>query len=90
MLVVIDHDNCSHADTFSERCLGKTIQDPLGHERYCMKRMEDDGKEELTVILIQDGKRHKIVLKDQAARDRASLGELVVFQTEEIIDDAAR
>jgi hypothetical protein len=89
MLIIIDHDNCQHADAFSERCLGKTIKDPLGHERYCMRHLEDDGKEELTVVLIQDGKRHTIVLKDQEARDRASLGELVVFETQDVAEVAA-
>lgn len=44
MKIVINHDNCQHAGAFADRCLAATIRNPLGHERYCAARVEDDGR----------------------------------------------
>ncbi|HEC24282.1 MAG TPA: hypothetical protein ENI95_15345 [Chloroflexi bacterium] len=73
MKIVIDHDNCEHASAFADRCLGATIREPEGHERYCMAHVEDDGKPELTVVLIFDGQEHTLVLRDMAEREAVAL-----------------
>jgi len=69
MKIVINHDNCQHANAFADRCLAATIRNPLGHERYCAAQVEDDGQPELTVVLIFDGQEHSLVLRDEAERE---------------------
>lgn len=65
MKIVIDHDNCQHSGAFADRCLAPTIRNPLGHERFCMAQMEDDGQPEQTVVLIFDGQAHTLVLSSE-------------------------
>ena len=69
MKIVINHDNCQHANAFADRCLAATIRNPLGHDRYCAAQVEDDGRPELTVVLIFDGEEHTLVLRDEAERE---------------------
>lgn len=69
MKIVIDHDNCAHADSYSERCLRNSILNPLGHERFCMIQQFEDGKEALTVVLIQEKKQYTLVLTTQEERE---------------------
>ena len=69
MKIIIDHDNCEHADSYSERCLYNTIMDPIGHERFCMMQRIDDGKEELTIVLLQDGKTYTRVIDNEVDRE---------------------
>lgn len=76
MKVVIDHDHCSHGGFFSERCLEATIRSPLGHERSCMAAIEDDGSELLTIVLIQDGSEHTIVLHNKSEQEAAAFDAL--------------
>lgn len=65
MKIVIDHDTCQHAGAFADRCLAATVRNPLGHERFCMAQMEDDGNPELTVVLIFGGQEHTLILADE-------------------------
>ncbi len=69
MKIIINHDNCQHAGAFADRCLAATIRNPLGHERYCMAQVEDDGRLELTVVLIFDGQGHTLILSDEIERE---------------------
>lgn len=69
MKVVINHDSCNCADAPSDRCLAATIMFPEGHERYCTAEVVDDGQDALTVVLLQDGKVHTLVLRDQRDRE---------------------
>ncbi len=55
MRITIDHDLCRHASAFAERCLGNTMRHPLGHERYCMAELRDDGRQAITIVLRKDG-----------------------------------
>jgi hypothetical protein len=66
MKITIDHDTCRHGGAFADRCLAATIRNPLGHERCCMARLEDDGRPELSVALMLDGQEHTLVLHNQA------------------------
>jgi hypothetical protein len=72
MRVVINHDRCVHADAFATRCLATMIQNPLGQEHYCLAGVVDDGRPELTLILIFEGKRYTKVLHTQAERDNVA------------------
>ena len=69
MKVVINHDRCVHADAFATRCLATTIENPMGENHYCLAGVIDDGKPELTVSLIFEGKTYTRVLHNQAERD---------------------
>lgn len=73
MKILIDHDQCKHGGAFSDRCLGATIRYPLGHERYCMAGIEDDGREELTVVLKMEGKTFELILRDETERKAVAL-----------------
>lgn len=75
MRIVIDHDQCQHGGAFADRCLAATIRNPLGHERYCTAKVEDDGQADLTVVLIESGRSHTIVLHDPTESDLAAAGE---------------
>lgn len=66
MKIIIDHDNCQHGGAFADRCLAATIRNPLGHERYCMAQLIDDGQPELTVVLIFGGQEYTLVLHNEA------------------------
>lgn len=75
MNIVIDHDNCRHGSAFADRCLAATILNPEGHERYCMAQVIEDGQDALTVVLITEGQRYTLVLRDRAEREAvASVG----------------
>ena len=69
MKITINHDNCQHGGAFADRCLAATIRNPLGHERYCTAQLEEDGRNELTVVLVFDGQEHTLILHDQRERD---------------------
>ncbi len=85
MKIVINHDNCGHADAYSDRCLRNSILNPEGHERYCMKEVIEDGKEELTVVLIQDGKQYTLVLHEPGEIEATAEEGWVAFERGEII-----
>ncbi|MGA9532206.1 MAG: hypothetical protein WBR18_05770 [Anaerolineales bacterium] len=55
MYILIDHDECKHAGPYRDRCLSNTMRHVLGHERYCMAACDDDGRDEITVVLREDG-----------------------------------
>jgi hypothetical protein len=73
MKITIDHDSCHHGGAFADRCLAATIRYPLRHERFCMAQMEDDERNELTVVLIFDGQDHTLVLRDEAEQEAVAL-----------------
>lgn len=79
MKITINHDACTHGGEFADRCLRATIRNPLGHERYCMAHMEDDGRPELAVTLILDGEEHTLVLRSEAEQKAAALEGWLVF-----------
>lgn len=79
MRIVIDHDQCKHGGAFSDRCLAATIRYPLGHERYCLAAIDDDGQAELTVVLRMEGQEFSIVLHDEAEQQVAALQGWMAF-----------
>lgn len=84
MKIVINHDSCQHAAAYADRCLAATMRNPLGHERVCMAMLEDDGKDELTVTLTEDGKSRTLVLSTDREKElAASLGWLA-FEEENL------
>ena len=79
MRIVIDHNQCKHGGAFADRCLGATILDPLGHERYCMVEMEDDSRPELTVTLRFNHQECTRTFLDEAEREVAASDGWVAF-----------
>lgn len=79
MKVIINHDTCTHGGDFADRCLAATIRHPLGHERYCSERVEDDGRPELTVVLIYDGQEHTLVLRDKVEQEAVAAEGVAAF-----------
>lgn len=73
MYILIDHDQCKHADAYSDLCLAKTMRYPLGHEQYCMAEFRDDGKRSITVVLREDGKEYSRVFESEEALRNAAL-----------------
>ncbi len=51
MHVRINRNVCDAQLAFCERCLGRFLLYPEGYERHCFEELEDDGKEELTIVL---------------------------------------
>lgn len=82
MKITIDHDQCKHGGAFSDRCLAATIRYPLGHERYCMAGVEDDGREELTVVLKMEGQEFELILRDEAEQRAVALEGWTAFVPE--------
>lgn len=75
MRIVINHDNCKHGGQFADRCLAATLRHPLGHERFCLAELQEDGSPDLTVVLTFDGAEHTLVLhNDRERAAAASLG----------------
>lgn len=79
MRIVIDHDQCKHSGAFSDRCLAATIRYPLGHERYCLAAVDDDGQAELTVVLRLGGEEFTVVLHNEAEQQAAALEGWLAF-----------
>jgi hypothetical protein len=72
MKVIINHNNCQHGGYYADHCLSATIRNPLGHERFCMAQLEEDGKPELTITLIEENEERTIVLHNQAEQEAAA------------------
>jgi len=72
MRIVIDHDQCRHGGAFSDRCLSSTLLHPLGHERYCTAKVEDDGRSEVTVTLVTGGRSYTRRFADRFEREAAA------------------
>ena len=83
MKITIDHDQCKHGGAFSDRCLAATIRYPLGHERYCMAGVEDDGRDELTVVLKMEGQEFELILRDEAEQRAVALEGWTAFVPDE-------
>ena len=72
MRILVNHDACQHAGEYSDRCLSATVRNPWGHEAFCMAQVEEDGREELTVVLTSGGQSVTRVFRTQAEREIAA------------------
>ena len=72
MRLVINHDACRHSGEFADRCLAASLRDPYGHERYCGAEVANDGQNEVTVVLIMNGKAHQRVFRSEVDRQIAA------------------
>lgn len=72
MKVIIDRDLCDASLPFCQRCSAAFIRYPEGTDRLCVREIEDDGKEELTITVHSDNKTLEITLSDDE-RELASI-----------------
>jgi len=72
MRLVINHDACQHSGAFADRCLAASLRNPYGHERYCGAEIVVDGKPEVTVVLIMDGRAYQRVFRTEVEREVAA------------------
>jgi hypothetical protein len=67
MYIKLDRNTCDHQLAICERCLGKVLKDPMGYERQCFLDVVEDGKEELTLEII-DGDTSRVLVLDEEQR----------------------
>lgn len=73
MRVKINRDLCSTHLAFCERCLGKFLREPLGYERRCFEKLEDDGSDVLTIEMHTGA--HDLVLRLDEEQRRLMAGD---------------
>ncbi|MCC6617102.1 MAG: hypothetical protein IT320_26755 [Anaerolineae bacterium] len=73
MRVHINRDVCPAHLAFCERCLGQFLKYPMGYERRCFEKIEDDGQDLLTIELHSG--THDVVLKLNEEERRVIAGE---------------
>lgn len=64
MRVVIDRDMCDASLPFCQRCSAAFIRYPEGTDRMCVRAIEDDGSELLTLVLNTDGRVLEVELSE--------------------------
>lgn len=65
MRVTIDRDLCDASLPFCQRCSAAFIRFPEGSDRMCVRKIEDDGQESLTIVLMTEGRTLEIELTDE-------------------------
>jgi len=72
MKTLINHDACQHSGEFADRCLAASLRNPYARERFCLARIEDDGRPEVSVDLVLDGKTYTRVFRSERDRQIAA------------------
>ncbi len=72
MRIVINHDNCGHSGEYADRCLAASLRNPYGREAFCSAQTIQDGRREITVDLILDGKKYTRVFESETEREIAA------------------
>jgi hypothetical protein len=65
MKVVIDRDLCDASLPFCQRCSAAFIRYPEGSDRPCIREIEDDGKETLTIVIYSDNRSLEVELTEE-------------------------
>jgi len=72
MKVVLDRNLCNASLQFCQRCSAALIRNPEGEDRLCIRSVEEDGSELLTLELVSDDQVVTIQL-DEETREVASV-----------------
>lgn len=72
MKVVIDRELCDASLPFCQRCSAAFIRNPEGTDRPCIRDIEDDGKDSLTLVLYTDNRSLEVELTEEE-RELASV-----------------
>jgi len=78
MKVFIDRTTCPDCSSFCDRHIAKLIRFPLGENRPCITKIEDDGQDYLTVD-VTDGINHATLTLTEAQREIMALEGLSPF-----------
>lgn len=65
MRVVIDRDLCNASLPFCQRCSAAFIRYPEGTDRLCIREIEEDGSDLLTIVMNTDGRTLEIELTEE-------------------------
>lgn len=72
MKVIIDRDLCDASLPYCQRCSAAFIRFPQGHDRMCIRDIQEDGKNTLTIEMHTEGRTLEIELTDEE-RELASI-----------------
>lgn len=72
MKVIIDRDICNANLAYCQRCSAAFIRHPEGSDRLCIRDIEEDGQDLLTLKMFTDGRILEVQLTDEQ-RDLASV-----------------
>lgn len=72
MKVIIDRDLCDASLPFCARCSAAFIRYPEGSDRLCIRAIEEDGKDTLTLVLLSDDRTLEVELSEEE-RELASV-----------------
>jgi hypothetical protein len=72
MKVTIDRDLCYASLPFCARCSAAFIRFPEGSDRLCIRDIEEDGKDTLTIVMHTDDRTLEIELTEEE-RELASV-----------------
>lgn len=65
MRIVLDRGLCNTNLEFCQRCSAALIRHPEGYDRPCIRDIQDDGKDLLTIEMHTDGRTLEIELSDE-------------------------
>jgi hypothetical protein len=65
MKITIDRDHCHTSLPFCERCFGTLVLYPLGVDRACIVALEQDDRDDLTIVMRSEGNEEVLVLDDE-------------------------
>jgi hypothetical protein len=68
MKIYIDRTHCDLCQAYCDRHVAKLVRFPLGEDRPCIERLEDDGLPELTLV-VKDGERHVTLVLGEKERE---------------------
>lgn len=72
MKVIIDRGLCDANLAFCQRCSAAFIRHPEGYDRPCIREIEDDGQDLLTIQMHTDGRTLQLELSEEE-RDLAGV-----------------
>ncbi len=72
MKVYIDRTTCPDCSAYCDRHAAKLIRFPLGEDRPCITKIEEDGQDHLTVDVI-DGINHATLTLTEEQRQTVAL-----------------
>ena len=78
MKIFIDRTHCDACQSYCDRHAARLVRFPFGEDRPCITSTEDDGVEELTLI-VTDGDRQTTLKLDEQSRQIISLEGLSSF-----------
>jgi hypothetical protein len=80
MRIRIDHTRCRHGLEANEACLARVLRNPLALEPGCAAEIVEDGRTEMAVTLILDGKGNTLILRNPREVEYAAVEGSAAFR----------